>query len=492
VIRKTSCLLFGLLIACAAFAREEYTRTFDKTLTLQRGQHLFIEHKFGDVVIRTHPQPEIVLHALIHVSAGSLNEAKSYADRIEILVEPSSSELSIRTRYPESRTGVLNFRNVSYSVRYEITMPETAPLEIRNGFGAVSVAGLKANSQITNSHCDIELRDCRGVQHLEDSFGSVRVLNNTGDVFVENTNGPVDASDISGALSIRDRFASINAARIAHGVTIVNNNGSVQVNESGGAGTIRNSFGSVTVSNFHGDLTVNNANGAVEAGHVDGAAELNTTFGQVMFSYITRQLSIRANNSKIEGGHVGGPLNIVNSFGSVTVNDVQASHIQSGNGGITISKAGGAANVKTSFAPVEATDVSGLVSVQNQNGGVKVSRARGVQIVTSFSPVHVEAIDGPVQIENRNGNVDAWTTARGACQPVIIHTSFSPIRVRLPTDASYRVYAKTSFAKIHTDFPLVVSGGLSTDDLNGAIGSGACEMRLTDNNGAIEILKSGS
>jgi hypothetical protein len=33
---------------------------------------------------------------------------------------------------------------------------------------------------------------------------------------------------------------------------------------------------------------------------------------------------------------------------------------------------------------------------------------------------------------------------------------------------------------------------MSSDSLSGTIGDGRCEMRLTDNNGAIEILNSGS
>lgn len=457
MIKRISCIFLGTLLACIASARDEYTRIFDKTLTLQPGQHVFIEHKFGDIVIRTHPQPEVIIHAQIHVSAANTDEAKSYADRVQILIEPSSSELSIRTRYPESSGGFFNFRNTSYSVHYEITLPETAPLEVRNNFGAVSVAGVKAGAQITNSHGDLETRDCRGVQHLANSFGSVRVTNNAGDVSVENTNGPVDAADIGGALDIRDRFASISVVRVAKGLTVANNNGSVEVNDCGGPGSIKNSFGNVSVHNIRGDLTVNNANGAIEATHVDGAAELNTSFSHLAFSEIGHQLSVRTNNSRVEGEKVGGPVTIRNSFG-----------------------------------PVRADDISGLLSVRNQNGSVNASHARGAQIATSFAPIVLEAIDGPIQIENQNGSVDASSSSRGTCQPVIIHTSFAPIRVHLPAEPSYSVFAKTSFAKIRTDFPLMVTDVASSDDLTGKIGAGGCELRLTNNNGPIEILKSGS
>jgi DUF4097 and DUF4098 domain-containing protein YvlB len=106
--------------------------------------------------------------------------------------------------------------------------------------------------------------------------------------------------------------------------------------------------------------------------------------------------------------------------------------------------------------------------------------------------VVLDGISGPVQVENQNGMVEATSTAQGTCQPVSIRTSFSSIRVHLLPDASYRVTARTSFGKIRSDFPLTVSGSLSNDELNGVIGGGRCEMRLTDNNGAIEILKAGS
>jgi DUF4097 and DUF4098 domain-containing protein YvlB len=141
---------------------------------------------------------------------------------------------------------------------------------------------------------------------------------------------------------------------------------------------------------------------------------------------------------------------------------------------------------------VQATGIAGLLEVENANGGVRASRTRGATVKTSFAPVVLDAVAGPVQIENQNGMVDATSTAQATCQPVIIRTSFSSIRVHLLPSASYRVTAHTSFGKIQTDFPLTVSGSLSNDELNGTIGGGRCEMRLTNNNGSIEILKSGS
>jgi hypothetical protein len=230
----------------------------------------------------------------------------------------------------------------------------------------------------------------------------------------------------------------------------------------------------------------------VIAENVNGSANLKTTFAEVRFGNIGHELSIRSNNSRVSGTGVGGTLTIVNSFGATEISDVKRDlRIESGNGSVTAQKIGGAANLKTSFGMVQASDIGGLLTVENSNGSVKGSNAKGAQIRTSFGSVSLDGIAGPIQVENQNGAVDATSVMRGGCQPISLRTSFSTLRVHLPADASYRVSAKTSFGKISSEFPLSVSGALSNDELNGTLGSGRCEMRLTDNNGAIEILKLG-
>ena len=338
------------------FGRDEYTRTFDKTIPVHAGVRILLEHKLGDVTIHTHNSSDVMIHADIRVSARGQQDAKAFADRIDILVDSSSSVLSIRTRYPEQSNSFFGMNNTSYSVRYDLTVPESSPFDVHNSFGAVSVSGVKASSNITNSHGDLIFRDGQGTQRLDNSFARIEVSNNVGDVTVEGSNGAVDVKDVNGAISIRNRFASVTVAHASKGVRVVNSNGAVSITDSGGSGSVKNSFGEVRATTFHGDLTVNNSNGRVEATDVDGASELNTSFGEVRFSNIGHQLSVRSNNGKVEGSRVGGSVNVVNSFGQVTVRDVQGSaHIESGNSGVSISGVKEDARVKTSFGMVDAS-----------------------------------------------------------------------------------------------------------------------------------------
>ncbi len=490
--RRISLCLLLCVVATNAFAREEYHRNFDRTLTLQSGERVLLEHKFGDITIRTHSTQDLIIHADIRVSASNGTEAKEFADRVEILIEPSA-ELSIRTFYPERPNSFLGFHNVSFSAHYEITMPENSPLIVRNSFGAVSVTGLKADSELTTSHGELVVRDGRGTQRLENSFARVEITNNAGNVTVENSNGDVEARGVTGSLTARDRFAKLVIDHVSSGLNITNSNGAVEISDSGGFAEIKNSFGDVTVRGCRGDLTVNNANAKVEASDVDGSANLKTTFGEVRFANVGRQLTIRAKNSKIGGSKVGGSLAVVNSFGSVDVSDIGRDvRIESGNGAVSIAKVGGSATITTSFGMVDARSIRGSLSVTNTNGGVKASNMQGAQVKTSFAAVLLEGVSGPIDVQNQNGAVEVSAAGRNSCEPIAIRTSFSDLRVHLQPEPSYRVSARTSFGKISTDLPINTSGSISNDDLNGVIGAGRCELRLVNNNGSIEILKSGS
>jgi hypothetical protein len=72
---------------------------------------------------------------------------------------------------------------------------------------------------------------------------------------------------------------------------------------------------------------------------------------------------------------------------------------------------------------------------------------------------------------------------------VAIQTSFAPIRVAVPAGVGYTVTAKTSFGRIHSEPEMAISGAIAPDNVTGRIAGGGCDLRLTNSNGGIEILK---
>ena len=445
-----------LLICCCAFAafgREEYTRDFRKTVPLSGGRTFRIEHSLGNITIRTQSKNEVDIAATIRCSADNGQDARDCADRIQIHVDEAGGGVAVRTEYPQNGS-YFGHRNMGYSVNYDITMPESAPLELRNSFGRVSVSGLHAGSTIHNGNGRVEFSSGRGIQRIENTFGDVIVMGNDGDVTVVNGNGRVEARDITGALDIRDRFGEIHVMNAGKTVNINGGNGRVEVINAGGLTTITNSFGPVNASQVKADLNVRNQNGSVEATDISGTADLHTSFGPVRFARIGRALRVNAQNSNVTGDTVGESATLETTFGGIDVRNVKGgTRATAANSSIRMAYIGGEAYARTSFAGVT-----------------------------------IEDAGGPITVENQNGTVMADARTARSCQPISLRTSFGPIRVTLPSSVGYNLMANTSFGRIQSQPEVTVSGSLGRDQLSGKIRGGGCELRLMDQNGNIDIL----
>ena len=208
-------------------SRDQFKRTFQKTIALKPGQKLRIEHSNGTIKIRTQKESQVSISATIRVSSSDVEGARRFSEGIQISVEESPAGVSVVTRYPEKNWSFLGRGFVSYSVDYDIVMPETALLDTRNKFGNVDVSGLKASADIKNSNGSIDFRDGRGAQRLENSFGKIELARNDGNATVVNSNGSVTVSDLGGELDLVNRFGTVSASRLKGRSRISNSNGSV-------------------------------------------------------------------------------------------------------------------------------------------------------------------------------------------------------------------------------------------------------------------------
>jgi hypothetical protein len=527
----TTLLLFGATHACLAskLGQEEVSRNFEKTLTLGAGQSVRIEHKFGEVRVHGESGREVKISASIRAQASSHDEAESFVQKIQIEVQQTGEGVRIRTIYPdEERSWFRASKRSSYSVNYEIGMPVDAPLNVRNSFGSVDSSGIRGALDIENSHGSITVRDA-GPARLNNSFGSIELTGAAGNSTVNDNNGSVQVSDVKGTLDVRNRFASITTRNIQGAVTINGGNGNVTLFDAASA-NINTSFGSVEARNIRGDLFIRDNNGNVEFSNVSGAADITNSFGNLTFSDVHGRVNCTTNNGRVKGSSLTGSsvtirdsfgnleLDVINgaldaetSNGRILVRDakgsvalkssfgsIEASNLPkgvravTGNGGITLNDIGGDTYAKTSFGSVLAERINGNLTVENTNGSVTARNVKGDATVnTSFAGVTLESISGRISVDNQNGGISV-TAVRptSGCREISLKTSFSSIRVRIPEGVGYNLTARTSFGRISSELPVSSTGTIGGDTLNGTIGSGGCQLQLTNSNGSIEITKS--
>ncbi len=477
--------------------REEVRREFSKNVAWKAGQRVCARHSFGSLTVTAHTAHETRLRVDMKASASNRADAEEFINQIEIRVEENSTGVCFRTEYPEH---LMNRRrgNFSFSVEYNLTVPEAAPLDLRNNFGSVAVRGMAGGAQVVNGHGAVTLEDTRGAQRVENSFGAITVTGNAGDVDLTGANGNIAATRVEGALTIRNRFGRTTALRVSRNLSIRNSNGEVRVETVGGAANIVNSFGGTEVLDVAGLADVQNSNGRITARDLKGGAALKSSFGNVDAENITGNADISASNGRLQVADVTGEVTLSASFGSIEASDIgKGARVTGGNGSITLSDIGGDTFVKTSFGQVRATDINGALTVENSNGGIFAGDVTGAASVrTSFGGVQLEGIGGAVDVQNNNGSVTVALTGGDGrtCRRVALRTGFSPLRIYLPENANYDVHASTSFGRINSDFPLTLTpgtqlggGGVSSVAIDSKIGAGGCELRLVNQNGGIEI-----
>jgi hypothetical protein len=489
-------LLLGALAALSAApalaeGRDDYERDFSRTLTAKPGQRLDVDHSQGALRIRTHPGSDVQVRAHIEVSTSATGEAKTFGEGIAITVEEAAGAIVVRTRYPEKKWHFTDSGFVSYSVDYDIVMPETMPLSARNRFGDISVENLKANGTISNANGKVVFRNGRGEQKLENAFGAIELLGNAGSVDVTGANGQVSVVDVTGAAQIRNRFGKVEAARIQGKLTISGSNGAAIVTDVKGPVSVTNSFGSVEARNIGAGLEVENGNGAVNADTIKGPATVRSSFGSVILTGIAGDATVHNTNGAISVSGIEGSADLRGSFAKVSASKIKKGlKVVAQNAPVQAADVDGAAFLKTSFGPAEAERIGGDLTVENSNGAVKGSAIKGsANVRTSFGSVWLDGVAGKIDVDNSNGSIEVRASSTGTCAPISLETSFGGIIVRVPETAGYTVDARTSFGKIKSDLPLTVAGSTSTEALNGRIGNGQCPLTLANSNGGIELLK---
>lgn len=472
---------------------DQVERKFEKALPLTGSQGLSLDNRFGNVHVSGGGGHDVKIVATIRVQGKSKEDAQEFADKIQIDVQQTSDGVHVKTVYPDDHAKYvlrIQWKKTSYSVDYDVTLPVDAPLWLRNDFGNADAAGVHGWARIENGHGSIEVRDA-GQTKITNAFGKISLSNASGNTIIVNNNGEVEVSNVRGATDVKNRFGNITATQLTGETTISGGNGNIEVSNVTGNASITNAFGRVMAKAINGNLQVRDSNAQIEASDVTGNADLATSFGRVDAERIGGTLQVQDNNGQVTAREIRARATIQTSFGRIEAYQLHNSaNLVTGNGNIDADGIEGDLYAKTSFGSLDLKNIKGNVTAQDSNGAVTASAISGdAQVNTSFGGVVLNGVGGRVRVDNQNGAIEVTAESTNACQDISLKTSFSHVIVRVPSNAGYRVNARTSFGKISSELPVTSTGTLGSDVLNGTIGNGACTLELANTNGSIEIAK---
>ncbi len=292
--RLSSWLCAALLLGSSALyaAQDRFQLEYAKDFPYHGGR-VTVDHSFGRVAIESGPG------SVVHVRATIRASDPEYGKQIRVIAEERGGGVSIRTEYPGR-----SFRSnrASYSVDYQITVPEGAAVDVSNKYGAIEARGVTGGSAFVNAYGSIRVHDLGGNQRIENSFGPIELRNLAGAANVTNKYGPIRAQEVTGDLAVNNGFGPVEITNVRGNVNVATQNGRVELSDISGTATVSTSFGSVELRGIGGDTKV------------------RTSFGSVFGSGLGGAIDVKNQNGAIRVSEVGAkcrPISLVTSFSSI-------------------------------------------------------------------------------------------------------------------------------------------------------------------------------
>ena len=172
---------------------EERSETIEKTFTLDGPAHLQLRNVSGDSRITVGADGEIGVRARKRVRGASEERAKRLLENVEIRMEQSGNEVSVRPHLYEQDRGWLDlFRGGRVAVDFDITVPRGSHIDATTVSGDLDVRGTRGPLEVQSVSGDVTLSDIQG---------PIRLKMVSGDASCTEVAGALEANSVSGDLT---------------------------------------------------------------------------------------------------------------------------------------------------------------------------------------------------------------------------------------------------------------------------------------------------
>jgi len=183
-------------------------------------------------------------------------------------------------------------------------------------------------------------------------------------------------------------------------------------------------------------------------------AELNSGLGDVQISGIRGPLQVNTGTGDVEIDQVHETIKVDTGLGNVRVTGSAAVTVKTGSGKVSLTRISGDVNVNTGLGEVSLKDIGGSLTLETGTGGIQ--------------------IDSPIPDNAK------WD----------VQTGLGDVTIALPANARFTFLAETGIGRITTEFPLLVTGRLSSKKLQGTVGEKpSSELYIRTKTGDIHLRK---
>lgn len=175
--KKLLVVTLALFLASAAGAAT-LNETVDRTFDVRPGAEVALTNVNGGIRISTWDQPRVRVVAEKEVE-GDRNDVKQALKELRVEIVPKDGGLVIMTHFPKESNGVGGFfswltgDDTDAQVSYELTVPRTMNLDIRNTNGSIRLSDVTGQLELDTTNGKIEVARCAGSIEASTTNGSI-------------------------------------------------------------------------------------------------------------------------------------------------------------------------------------------------------------------------------------------------------------------------------------------------------------------------------
>lgn len=192
--------------------------------------------------------------------------------------------------------------------------------------------------------------------------------------------------------------------------------------------------------------------------------------GDVTVRGIDGPATFTAGSGSVTASNIGGDVQTLAGSGDVTISHVQGQvQVTTGSGNIEVHSAKGAVHIHTGSGDVKIEDPGEEAVADTGSGNVDVHSAR--------ADLRVHTASGGITVEGNPGASNYWD----------FRASSGDVSLRVPSSASFRLYAHTSSGDIDAQIPIVMEGTSAKHELRARIGDGKARVEVETSSGKITL-----
>ncbi len=173
IIITTLVFLFGINWLSA---KEKTSKTLvDKKFNISKSALLRIDHKYGEVNCKNWNEDAISVKVTASIEISDQDKAEKIFSKIRVIVEGSSSEVSVETDFNDNLMG--NEKH-NLTIKVEIFMPKSVRLEMDHKFGNAYIEVVNGVSEINSEYGTLEIGSLTAENSsIEIGFGKGKIQN---------------------------------------------------------------------------------------------------------------------------------------------------------------------------------------------------------------------------------------------------------------------------------------------------------------------------